>query len=664
MIGVLTASTTSGSVLGYDLGDLKNKEQRIQILGSEGVFMDARQVDRLNQNWTDAASLKEFKYVSRAVADDLAKQFDSQASVNDRVVRTTGHIALSFSPADRPRLQDNEFKVQLATEYMEQMGIVDTQWVITEHYGTNAPHLHIAYNRVKFDGTVIDSKNERYRSEKVAAEISKKHGLAVAGETPRWEQSLNQEQQKYSQMRALAKAALQESCTMDEFRQHLQERGIVLQVSKHSGKGKSYGLSYALADNPDISAKGSKLDRSSLSYEKVSDTLSVNYTNREITAIQSAKLAEEKAYEEAQKEYIDKCKDKYEYLKSACNKSFQLYNTAKEKYGVTSQAISDRYTRLRSVYDEMNRRNDDVQRAKTAKGTWKAISALVFAMNPVAGILVGLVSRIVTEANVTAAIKARQALRFEAQGIKADIETLKAEQADLRQDKSDRLKIYIENKEAKQELQNEINALKAELDKPLQPEAPVQPRPTVQKEPETPKRSLSDFAKRFGEYTASKAPAKQEQKSIGLSSTVYAYSRKDEILTVFRSSGNPEALRRELASCGITFQEVTSRRGVTDITITASGEKSFTVNASKFGQEYTRQLLDAYQKATKRKPAYKTEQEITMARDIRIAKATSGQIEARNIEKKQQAQKPENTPDTPHRSHTLTPGGGGGRGIG
>lgn len=363
-------------------------------------------------------------------------------------------------------------------------------------------------------------------------------------------------------------------------------------------------------------------------------------------------------------DYHSKYKPKYESLKAACDRSFQLYKTAKERYGVTNQAISDRYTRLRSVYDEMNRRNDDVQRAKTAKGTWKAISALVFAMNPIAGILVGLVSRIVTEANVTAAIQARQALRYEAQGIKADIETLKAEQAELRQDKSDRLKIYIENKEAKQELQNEINALKAELDRPLQPEAPVQTKTTVQKEPETPKRSLSDFAKRFSEYTASKASATQGQKTQGLSNYVYAYSKKDEILTVFRSSGTPEALRRELASRGITFQEVTSRRGVTDITITASGDKSFTINASKFGQEYTRQLLDAYQKATKKKPAYKTEQEIARARDIRIAKATSSQIEARNIERKQQTQKQENTPDTPHRSNIITPGGGGGRGIG
>ena len=393
-------------------------------------------------------------------------------------------------------------------------------------------------------------------------------------------------------------------------------------------------------------------------------------------AIKEHQAAEEKARIEADKQdrtrknefwndFHSNYKPKYDVLKAACDSSFRLYQTAKERYGVTNQAISDRYTRLRSVYDEMNRRNDDVQRAKTAEGTWKAISALVFAMNPVAGILVGLVSCIVTEASVTAAVQARQALRLEAQGIKADIDTLKAEQAELRQDKSDRLKIYIENKEAKQELQNEINALKAALDKPLQPEAPVQPKPTVQKEPETPKRSLSDLAKQFSEYTASKAKATQEQKPLGLSSSNYAYSRKDEILTVFRSSGTPEALRRELASRGLTFQEVISRNGVTDITITASGEKSFSINASKFGQEYIRDLLDAYQKVSKRKPAYKTElEEITRAEDIRIAKATSDQSEARNIERKQQqAQKPENTPDTPHRSHTPTPGGGGGRGI-
>ena len=297
MIGVLTASTTSGSVLGYDLGDLKNKDQKIRILSSEGVFLDARLVDRLNQNWTDESSRKEFKYISRSVANDLAHQFDSQAAMNDRIVRTTGHVSLSFSPADLPKL-DDESMVKYAEEYMERMGIVDTQYVITRHFETNAPHLHIAYNRVKYDGTVIDSKNERYRSQKVAAEISEKYDLAVAGDSLRLEESLSLQQQLFSQMRTLAREVLAQSCTMEEFKKNLRDRGISLQVSAHSENQKSYGLSFSMIEHPEVSAKGSKLDRSALSYAKVTATLAQNLANRvEVESQLAAKQEQTKATE-------------------------------------------------------------------------------------------------------------------------------------------------------------------------------------------------------------------------------------------------------------------------------------------------------------------------------------------------------------------------------
>ena len=203
MIGVITSSKGSGNVLGYDLGDKKDKDQRIRILAYEGVYMDPEEVDRLNQNWTDAASKKEFKKLSRKVANDLSKQFDAQASLSERIVKTTGHISLPFSPADRTKLKNKGFVVHLAEEYMEMMGITNTQYVITEHIvpEENAPHLHIAYNRVRFDGTVISSKNERYRSQKIARELSEKYGLTPAGVTPRQDERLSEKQQKFANMR-------------------------------------------------------------------------------------------------------------------------------------------------------------------------------------------------------------------------------------------------------------------------------------------------------------------------------------------------------------------------------------------------------------------------------------------------------------------------------
>ena len=273
MIGVITAATQSGCVLGYDLGDKKSKDQRIRILDYEGVFMDPLQIERLNENWTDNASKKEFKKLSRAVANDLSKQFDSHSKRNDRVEYTTGHIALSFSPLDREKLTDF-LKIEIAREYMERMGITDTQWVLTEHFETNAPHLHIAYNRVKFDRTSIDRSFERIRSMKISHELSEKYGLTPAGETERKRSSLHPGQQVYNQIREQTLEVLEYCLSLSEFEADLADRGIFLQKSRHSD-GKIYGLSYSVFDGA-FATKGSKLDRGKLSFKGVMGCIEKN----------------------------------------------------------------------------------------------------------------------------------------------------------------------------------------------------------------------------------------------------------------------------------------------------------------------------------------------------------------------------------------------------
>ena len=52
----------------------------------------------------------------------IVDSFDIGASLNKRISKPIGHIAVSFDKADLPRLTD-DFMVQLAKEYMEQMGI-------------------------------------------------------------------------------------------------------------------------------------------------------------------------------------------------------------------------------------------------------------------------------------------------------------------------------------------------------------------------------------------------------------------------------------------------------------------------------------------------------------------------------------------------------------
>lgn len=69
-----------------------------------------------------------------------------------------GHISISFDNADAPRLTD-EFMAQLAKEYMEGMGIKDTQYLIVCHLETEHPHFHIVYNRVNMSGKAVNERN-------------------------------------------------------------------------------------------------------------------------------------------------------------------------------------------------------------------------------------------------------------------------------------------------------------------------------------------------------------------------------------------------------------------------------------------------------------------------------------------------------------------------
>ena len=105
-----------------------------------------------------------------------AKCFEIQSHLNPRVSKPVGHIAISFKPEDKPRLT-NEFMVQLAKEYMEKMGINDTQYVIVRHHNTPNPHCHLIFNRVDNNGKRISESNWLKRNVRICKELKQKYGL-------------------------------------------------------------------------------------------------------------------------------------------------------------------------------------------------------------------------------------------------------------------------------------------------------------------------------------------------------------------------------------------------------------------------------------------------------------------------------------------------------
>mgnify|MGYP000814834078 FL=1 len=112
-------------------------------------------------------------------AKRMAEDFNDQTLLNPRLKNTVGHISLSFSPKDAPRMTD-ALMTQIAKEYMQKMGITDTQYLLVRHLDQPHPHCHLVYNRVGNDGQTISDKNIKIRNAKVCRELTEKYGLYLA----------------------------------------------------------------------------------------------------------------------------------------------------------------------------------------------------------------------------------------------------------------------------------------------------------------------------------------------------------------------------------------------------------------------------------------------------------------------------------------------------
>ena len=163
---------------------------------------------------------------------EITDSFNYQRELNPKIKQPVGHIALSFKPEDKALLTD-EFMAKIAREYMELMGIKNTQFILVRHHNTDNPHCHLVYNRIGYDGKVISSQGDYKRNEIATKLLKNKYGLTYAegkGKT-NVEKLHASERVKYEIFNAV-KAALKCSGTWKEFNDYLLRRGIRLEFVK------------------------------------------------------------------------------------------------------------------------------------------------------------------------------------------------------------------------------------------------------------------------------------------------------------------------------------------------------------------------------------------------------------------------------------------------
>ena len=248
MIAKIKTRADFGGIVNY-ANDQKNKKKCAILLAHEGVCAISNKT--------------------------IADSFQIQASMRPKVKNPVKHVSLAFSSYDISRFPDNEegdtLMVEIAKKWMEQMGIRNTQYIITRHHDTKHPHCHLVFNRIDNDGNLISDSNERIRNTKVCRTLTKQYGLYFAPKNSkaRNKSRLHPHQLRKYNLRSSTLDALAASRSWHDFFRMLKEKGIDVRFNRAENSDNIRGISFCMDE---FSIAGSKLD-SDLSFNRLCATL-------------------------------------------------------------------------------------------------------------------------------------------------------------------------------------------------------------------------------------------------------------------------------------------------------------------------------------------------------------------------------------------------------
>jgi hypothetical protein len=206
----------------------------------------------------DTAKLLEAEGVLAGTKQDIIRSFAMQRSGRKEIKQPVGHIPLSFAPEDKERMT-NDFMVQLAKEYMEEMGIKNTQYIIVRHHNADNEHIHIVYNRIDNNLKLISVNHDYKRNIKVCKKLKDKHGLTYGKDKERVkrEKLRNPDKAKYYIHDAI-KSVLPSCKNPADLRFNLEKYGIEIDYKFKRGSNEIEGVSFRYEN---VAFKGSEVDR-------------------------------------------------------------------------------------------------------------------------------------------------------------------------------------------------------------------------------------------------------------------------------------------------------------------------------------------------------------------------------------------------------------------
>ena len=188
----------------------------------------------------------------------MAADFERQHAMRPGLSKAVFHGIISFYPGEKI---DDKMMGKIAEEYLEKMGIKDTQFAVVKHIDKAHPHFHIIANLVDNKGKAIKDNWIGLKGKKIAQELTLKYGLKEALSKDlsltHMEALNGKDMKRYAIYQAITEK-LPECRSLDELKNKLQEVGIET-LYKYKGRTTELqGISFKIGD---YKYKGSEVDR-------------------------------------------------------------------------------------------------------------------------------------------------------------------------------------------------------------------------------------------------------------------------------------------------------------------------------------------------------------------------------------------------------------------
>ena len=191
---------------------------------------------------------------------ELAEQFRDVMKLSKQVEKPVLHLSLRLAPGDS---LTREQWLEIGREAAKEFGVADHQYICVLHKDTKEQHIHIAANRVGFDGKVASDSNSYKRMATLCRRLenhySLQHVLSPRAFLAPEERRLPRHDQRKEKLKEDIRRTLKEVSLFSEFQKRME--GLRYQVIK--GRGISF------VDDKKVKTKGSEVGFSLAKIEKI-----------------------------------------------------------------------------------------------------------------------------------------------------------------------------------------------------------------------------------------------------------------------------------------------------------------------------------------------------------------------------------------------------------